>query len=208
VKLRKHDKPIRPIVNGKESPGYKIAKHITTILSKTLKLPKAFNIKNTYHLTQSLKNTTINENTKLCSFDIKNMYTNILTNELKYIITNISNNDHYTSKEEKEELLYILDMILKQNYLQFNNQFYKQNEGLTMGAPTSATLTEIFIQHLQHTIIYKILKNHQIIDYHRYVDDILIIYNEHHTNIDKTLDEFNRIHPKIKFTIKKKPKTK
>jgi hypothetical protein len=77
-----------------------------------------------------------------------------------------------------------------------------------MGAPTSAPLAEIFIQHLEHTIIYKILKKHQIIDYSRYVDDILIIYNEHHTNIDNTLDEFNRIHPKIKFTIEKETQNK
>jgi hypothetical protein len=131
------------------------------------------------------------------------MYTNIPTNELKDIITNILNNDHYTSKKEKEEILNILDIILEQNYLQFNNQFYKQNEGLTMGAPTSATLAETFIQHLEHTIIYKILEKYQIIDYYRYVDDILIIYNEHHTNTDNTIDEFNKIHPKIKFTIEK-----
>jgi hypothetical protein len=39
---------------------------------------------------------------KLCSFDIVNMYTNIPTSELKNIITNILNNDHYMSKEEKE----------------------------------------------------------------------------------------------------------
>jgi hypothetical protein len=136
------------------------------------------------------------------------MYTNIPTSELKSITTNILNNDHYTSKEEKEELLYILDMILKQNYLQFNNQFYKQNEGLTMEAPTSATLAETFIQHLEHTVIYKILKKHQIVDYYRYVDDILIICNEHHTNIDNTLDEFNRIHTKIKFTIEKETQNK
>jgi hypothetical protein len=68
------------------------------------------------------------------------------------------------SKEEKEELLCILDMILEQNYLQFDNQFFKQNEGLTMGAPASAILAETFIQHLEHTIIYKILNKHQIVD--------------------------------------------
>jgi hypothetical protein len=33
--------------------------------------------------------------------------------------------------------------------------------------------------------------------------DTLIIYNEHHTNTENTLDEFNRIHPKIKFTMEK-----
>jgi hypothetical protein len=44
---------------------------------------------------------------KLCLFDIENMYTNLPTMELKNIIKNILNNDHYTNKEEKEELLYI-----------------------------------------------------------------------------------------------------
>jgi hypothetical protein len=111
------------------------------------------------------------------------MYTNIPTYELKHIITNILNNDHYTSKEGKEELLDILDMILEQNYLQHNNEFYKQNEGLAMGAPASATPAEMFIKHLEHTIVYKILKKHLIIDYYRYFDDILIIYKQHHTLI-------------------------
>jgi hypothetical protein len=106
--------------------------------------------------------------------------------ELKNIIKNILNNNHYTSKEEKEELLYILDMILEQKYLQFNNQFFKQNEGLTIEAPTSAILAKTFIQHLEHTTIYKILNKHQIMDYQQYVDDILIIYNEHYMNTEKT----------------------
>jgi hypothetical protein len=71
------------------------------------------------------------------------------------------------SKDEKEELLHILNMILEQNYFQFNNQFFKQCEGLAMGAPMSATLAETFIQYLDHTIIYQILNGHQIIDHYR-----------------------------------------
>jgi hypothetical protein len=77
------------------------------------------------------------------------------------------NSNHYTSKEEKGELLYILDMILEQNYLQFNNQIFNENEKLKMGTPKSAILAEIFIQHLEHTIIYEILDKHQILDCHR-----------------------------------------
>jgi hypothetical protein len=38
-------------------------------------------------------------------------------------------------------------------------------------------------------------------DYHRYVDDILIIYNTQKTNITNTLEEFNAIHPTLKFTM-------
>jgi hypothetical protein len=77
-----------------------------------------------------------------------------------------------------------------------------------MGAPTSATLAETFIQHLEHAVIYKIIKKHQIIDYYRNTDDILIIYNEHHTNSDNTLEELNSICPKIKFTIEKEIQNK
>lgn len=47
---------------------------------------------------------------------------------------------------------------MKENYLQFNNQYYKQDDGLSMRAPTSAILVEIIIQHLEHTSIINILK--------------------------------------------------
>jgi hypothetical protein len=72
-----------------------------------------------------------------------------------------------------------------------------------MGAPTSAILAEVFIKYLEYTKIVDILLKSQIIDYYRYVDDILIIYNAHTTNINDVLDKFNKIHPKIKFTIEK-----
>jgi glycerol-3-phosphate cytidylyltransferase-like family protein len=93
--------------------------------------------------------------------------------------------------------------IINQNYLQFNNQYYKQDSGLAMGAPTSAFLAEIFFQHLEHTKIINILNKYHIIDYCRYVDDILIVYNKDITNIENTLIDFNSIHPNIQYTIEK-----
>jgi hypothetical protein len=74
-------------------------------------------------------------------------------------------------------------------------------EGLAMGASTSAILAKVYIQFLEYTEIANILKKYQIVDYHRYVDDILIIYNAQRTNIYDTLDEFNAINPNLKFTI-------
>jgi DNA mismatch repair ATPase MutL len=40
------------------------------------------------------------------------------------------------------------------------------------------------------------------------MDDILIIYNTQITNINNTLDEFNIIQPKIKFTVEKESHNK
>jgi hypothetical protein len=70
-----------------------------------------------------------------------------------------------------------------------------------MGAPTSAILAETYLQYLEHNHTYTTLIKHQIIGYFRYVDDILIIYNNSKTHIDAMLMEFNTIHPTINFTI-------
>jgi hypothetical protein len=55
------------------------------------------------------------------------------------------------------------------------DQKYTQNEGLAMGAPTLATLAKIFMQHQEHNYISKILQKHHVIDYYRYVDNMLIV---------------------------------
>jgi hypothetical protein len=52
---------------------------------------------------------------------------------------------------KKHEVIILLNAILEQNYLQFSNHFYEQDEGLAMGAPTSAVLAETFILYLEHT---------------------------------------------------------
>jgi hypothetical protein len=87
--------------------------------------------------------------------------------------------------------------------VQIHNEYYKQNEGVAMDAPTSAIIAETFIQYVEHTKIIEVLKKHHITDYYRYVDDILIIYNMHTTNIDNTLADFNTLHPHIQFTMEK-----
>jgi hypothetical protein len=56
--------------------------------------------------------------------------------EVKNIIEGILNNNNHTPENEKQELLTLLNTILEQNYLQFNDQLYKQNKGLAMEAPT------------------------------------------------------------------------
>jgi hypothetical protein len=55
-----------------------------------------------------------------------------------------------------------------------------------MGAPISAILTEVFIQYVEHKYMYPVLRTREIMAYYRYVDDILIIYDQRETNIEQT----------------------
>jgi hypothetical protein len=91
---------------------------------------------------EELKTIPINTNTRICSFDITNMYTNIPTTQLKDITkTCLNNNNVYEDAITK--IGNIINTVIEQNYFKFNNKHYKQKEGLTMGAPTSAILSEV-----------------------------------------------------------------
>jgi hypothetical protein len=63
-----------------------------------------------------------------------------------------------------QEITKLTNLILDPNYLKHNNQYYKQ-EGLAMGAPTKAILSELYLQYLEHNEIYNILTKHSILNY-------------------------------------------
>jgi hypothetical protein len=57
-----------------------------------------------------------------------------------------------------------------------------------MGAPVSAILAEVFIQHMEHKYIYPVLGARGILAYYRYVYDVLIVYDQQKPNIEQTLE--------------------
>jgi hypothetical protein len=75
-----------------------------------------------------------------------------------------------------------------------------QNDGLAMGAPSSGIIAEIFLQHAENLHLAHLTQKHNIINYFRYVDDILLIFDPNHTDIQAILTDFNAIHPKLHFT--------
>jgi hypothetical protein len=99
-----------------------------------------------------------------------------------------------------EQTLTLIKLILNQNYFYHDKKYYEQTNGLAMGAPTSALFTDIFLQYTEHNFIIPIINKYNILYYCRYVDDILILYNEDKFNIVSILDEFNNISPSLDFT--------
>lgn len=78
-------------------------------------------------------------------------------------------NDPDITKTTQEETINMLESVTEQDYFQFNEQYYTQTEGLAMGAPTSATLAEVYIQYMEHKQLYLILMEHPIIAYFKYM---------------------------------------
>jgi hypothetical protein len=161
INLHKQNKPIRPIINWKNAPAYELAKHLTQILHNCLHLPNTYNIQNSTHLTTDLQTMEINEDMRMCSFYIENMYTTIPYIDTINIITNIFKTNSEIDESNWIERIHTrtLKTMTEQNYFQFDQQYYKQTEGLAMGAPTSAILAEMY-KHMEHKQIYPILIKH------------------------------------------------
>jgi hypothetical protein len=133
------------------------------------------------------------------SLDITNMYANIPCNETKQILKNmLSSNmtDHLTSSE----ILNCFDVITKQNYFTHRDKTITQTDGLAMGAPSSGITSEIFLQHFEHSYVPILDLKHKIVNYFCYIDDVLLIYDNLHTDTHTILTDFNSFHPNLQFT--------
>jgi hypothetical protein len=91
IKLHKNPLVIRPVINWTHAPAYQLASRVAFFLKYSINLPNTFNVTNTTDLLSELKELKINQNCRMCSFDITNMYTNIPTEFISNIITEILN---------------------------------------------------------------------------------------------------------------------
>ena len=207
IKLHKEGTPIRPVVNWKHAPGYKLAQTLVNTLNTYIPLPYTYNVKNTPQLIDDLTGIPQGQTMKFASFDISNMYSNIPIEEMLTILKNTCDTNG-VENSTTQEIMRITKTLVTQNYFQFQNTTYMQNEGLAMGAPTSSILSEIYMQYIESNTIYDALRKHSIEGYFRYVDDILLVYNDSKTDIKEVLKEFNNITPKLRFTLEKEKNNK
>jgi len=199
VKLHKPYLPIRPVVNWCNAPAYRLAKLFTQKIQLLTPLPYTFNIRNTTRLIHELKQTLITPSSRFASLDITNVYSNIPVNETKQIVDNILTCNSIDS-EAKSEILNWYEVITKKNYFMNNENIILQEDGLAMGAPSSSIISELFLQYFEQTKLPHITQRLKLVNYFRYVNDILIIFDSQHTDINTIVNEFNSLHPKLQFT--------
>jgi hypothetical protein len=169
--------------NNIEAPLYRNAKFLNKKLENVIALPNTYTTKNSYAVAQELHNIRISETHTIVNLDIKDLYVNLpIQNILR--ITKFWLNKHNCDSTTTEQTLYLLETILKQNCFHYNNRHYQPNKGIAMGSPLSSTIADIYLQYLEEIYVKHCLGNKEITFYKRYVDDILIIYDQNRTYED------------------------
>lgn len=198
-KIHKNNTPMRPIINYRKAPGYKLAVFLQRFLKEHITLLNNRSLKNSQDLIDKIKHNKWDKNTKMTSLDAINMYTNVPIGDTiimveQLLLTNgLSNN-------ETNEVIILLKLILNQNYFSFNNKIFIQKEGLGMGNPLSGLLADIYLNNLENKMIKEIQKKDNNFQWHRYVDDIWSGYNSNLISSENILNICNELSPILKFT--------
>ena len=195
IKLHKQDKPIWPVVNNINTPSYKVAIYLVNILNPNLNLRNTHNITNSTHLALELSQLSISANYRLITYDIKDLFVNIPINEVIRIIQNTLYQNQTTTQTIK-----LTKTILPQNYFTFQHKIYHTNKGIAVGFPISDTIAEIFTEHYENTYIKWIIDIKNVRHYTRYVDNILIIYDNTKITHASITQQINQIHKDTKFS--------
>jgi hypothetical protein len=85
--------------------------------------------------------------------------------------------------------------IVKQKYFTCHKKNYVQREGLALGVPTSAILSQIYLRQLEQKQIINLLTKPKMVGYFWDVDDIIIVF--HNNAVTELHKEFNREENKL-----------
>jgi len=200
IKTYKESMSIRPVVNNTQASSHRIAKFINTRLQNMELLPNTYNIKNATEIAEEISKLHINQNMRLITLDIKDLYTNLPT---QGIIRTIKFWLHRSinSNEENNQTISLLETIMEQNYFQYNGQYFKPLKAVAMGSPLSGTLAELYLQRIEKEYIKQWIDSGELYYYKRYVDDIIILYNNNRTQEEQILQGINHIDKNLSFKL-------
>ena len=83
----------------------------------------------------------------------------------------------------------------------YNDELFKQIDGVAMGSPLKPTLANFFLANLENKLLNKTNDFYPKI-YLRYVDDVFAIFDDN-LSITKFLNLLNKQHSNMQFTMKK-----
>ena len=196
-KVHKENYPMRPILSAINTHTYNMSKFIIPLISNWSR--NEYTINDSFSFVNEIKYK-INNNYYMASFDIESLYTNIPLIETINIILQLAfTNNNKFHNFKKFQFKKLLELSLLDTHFLFNNNLYKQINGLAMGQPVAPVMANIFLCYHERKWLENCPPEFKPIIYKRYIDDSFLLFREKH-HIDLFLNYLNNCHNCIKFT--------
>lgn len=189
IKTHKENQPIRPVVNTRSGPGYTLAAVLTKIFSSAQESHR-FNVRNSVDVSERLALITPDPDEYLATLDIKNMFTNVSTEQAIISVAKRYHEAKIRTVIPLETLIEIIRFVTCfSTEVQFNRKTYKQIRGLKMGSSLSQVLSDFVVEDIIDGVFIRIERPKLFV---KYVDDCAILARRQHiVEITNSLNDAN-----------------
>jgi len=188
--------PGRPIVSDCGSESYEVAKYIDSYLKPLVNQHDTY-LKNTTDFLNQLSAIKVQPGSRLITLDVESMFTNIDADMGLKAIKKAFENNPIASRPDKH-ILSLLEICLKNNDFEFNNENFLQISGTSMGKPFGPNFCDVTMAEFEREVLPRC--NYKPTFMKRYLDDIFIIWDHDMDKFWEFFDILNNHHPSIKFT--------
>jgi hypothetical protein len=206
-KLHKKDFPLRPVMSATKTVAYGLGKMLATRLNTLRSSP--YIIKDKFDFVRKIKKLELGDKT-MVSFDVTSLFTKVpLTYTINLILDKIYPTCSSICKYKQRSRLCVecrnrsdfenlLRIATSKTHFIFDKKMYVQHDGVAMGAPLAPIIADIFMSHLEESLMDR-LKQIGVCEWYRYVDDTFVLV-EPTTKVENVLQILNNFHPSISFT--------
>jgi len=151
-------------------------------------------LKDSRQLIKELQHRRVTHRAKLLTSDVIALYPNISHAQAQDNIAFFFQNERNKSNCLRD----LLDIVMCNNVLTFDNKYFKQIQGTAMGTPVAPPYANLFLAKLEIDSFAKI--STQPIYFRRFIDDGLMIWDGPEEELNKFLHLMNTSYPSIKIT--------
>ena len=133
-------------------------------------------------------------NGRMLSLDVESLFTKVPVDEtLEFVKRKLPDWD-LDLPVDNQTFVKLLELCVKDNVFVYDNNFYRQKYGMSMGSPLSPVLCNIFMEYFETELMSNICD----LKWLRYVDDLFLVWPEDQ-DFDIFFHRLNNLHPTIKF---------
>lgn len=207
TKLHKSKLGIRPIVSHIDHPTRNISKFLDQELKHLAVGAKSY-CKNSTTLKAELESLRLEptKRYKMFTADITSLYTNIPTNDGIQRVNQLYQANQLARRMlSKHALTSLLYNTLIGNVFSFDQSFYRQVTGTAMGTVMAPTYANAYLREREESS--EPLNHPSLVLMRRYIDDILVLYDDSNSDFDEFCDQFRAIYKPLELTIETSDKS-
>ena len=160
----------RPILSAIGTLTYKLAKFLVPILESLT--TNEYTIKDSFTFAEELQS--FDSKLVMASFDIESLFTNIpLQETIDLCVENLFQDRTHVDNLSKDSFRELLTKTMPESLILFDQQFYKQHDGVALGSSLGPTLANVSLCYHENIWLQIVLLNSNLLS----IEDMLMIHS-------------------------------